>query len=56
MVLLVHARRTIRILFARIVWSITTTMSPAPNWVLRTAIGPVMLTEQLAVRSTGAQH
>ena len=27
-----------------------------PNWVLRTAIGPAILTGQLAVRSTGAQH
>jgi len=29
---------------------------PAPNWVLRTAIGPASLAGQLAVRSTGAQH
>jgi hypothetical protein len=30
--------------------------SPAPNWVLRTAVGPAILTGQLAVRSAGAQH
>jgi len=34
---------------------------PPPNWVLRTAIGPASLAgtcggQQLAVRSTGAQH
>ena len=31
-------------------------LDSAPHWVLRTAIGPAILTEQLAVRSTGAQH
>src|SRR5262249_23263104 len=30
--------------------------NPPPNWVLRTAINPAILTGQLAVRSTGAQH
>jgi len=30
--------------------------SPAPNWVLRTAIGPASMAGQLAVRGTGAQH
>jgi hypothetical protein len=34
----------------------TTRRSPAPNWVLRTAIGPASIAGQLAVRSTGAQH
>src|SRR5215467_1533486 len=32
------------------------TVSPAPNWVLRTAIGPASLAGQLAVRSTGTQY
>ena len=33
-----------------------TTHSPAPNWVLRTAIGSASMAGQLAVRSTGAQY
>jgi hypothetical protein len=29
---------------------------PPPSWVLRTAIGSASMAEQLAVRSTRAQH
>jgi len=35
---------------------VKTMSSPAPNWVLRTAIGPASMAGQLAVRSTGAQQ
>ena len=31
---------------------VKTMSSPAPNWVLRTAIGPASMAGQLAVRST----
>ena len=30
--------------------------TPPPLWVLRTAIGPALLAEELAVRSTLTQH
>jgi len=33
-----------------------TSAFPAPNWVLRTAIGPASMAGQLAVRNTGTQY